>query len=230
MSFNPPTAPLTLPHVPVRRETLPNGLTVLMLTRPDLPIVSLNLLLRAGLCLEKRGEEGLAQLTTSLLSHGTRHRSATRLAEDVDSLGASLGVHCDRDFASVGLSAAADDLDAALEILAEVATQPAFEAEELERRRSETLSALRRREDDLTYRVARHFTQRIFGDHPYRNPTLGLPEVVESIRREQVVGFYEQGFLPNNAVLAVVGAFEPDRMLRDLERRFSEWRSGTLPE
>jgi zinc protease len=230
MSSKSPSAPLTLPHVPVRRETLPNGLTVLMLTRPDLPIVSLNLLLRAGLCLEKRGEEGLAQLTTSLLSHGTRRRSATQLAEDIDSLGASLGVNSDRDFASVGLSAAADDVDAALEILAEVATQPAFAPEELERRRSDTLSALRRREDDLAYRVARRFTQRIFGEHPYRNPSLGLPEVVEAIRREQVVSFYEQGFLPNNAVLAVVGAFDSDRMLRDLERRFAEWRPGTLPE
>lgn len=230
MNFNSTAAPLTLPRIPVRRETLPNGLLVLMLTRPDLPVVSLNLLLRSGLCLEKRGQEGLAQLTTSLLSHGTLRRSATQLAEDVDSLGASLGVNCDRDFASVGLSAAADDVDSALEILAEVTTQPAFDPEELERRRSDTLSSLRRREDDLGYRVARRFTQCIFGDHPYRNPSLGLPEVVETLRREQVLAFYQAGFLPNNAVLAVVGAFDPDAMLRGLERRFADWRPAPLPE
>ncbi|MCA9729013.1 MAG: insulinase family protein, partial [Candidatus Eisenbacteria bacterium] len=230
MSPSPTTTGGEGPRIAVHRKTLSNGLLALLVQRPGLPVVSLNLLLRSGLVRERRGEEGLAQLTTTLLSHGTRQRSATQLAEDVDSLGAALGVHCDRDFASVGLSAASDDLGAAIEILADVVTQPAFAAEEIERRRSDILSGLRRREDDNAYRVARRFTECIFGDHPYRNPSLGRPEVVSELSRDQIVGFYESGFRPNNGVLAVVGAFEPEDLLRDLEARLGSWKPGTVSD
>ncbi|MEZ4654246.1 MAG: hypothetical protein R3E12_11825 [Candidatus Eisenbacteria bacterium] len=80
------------PRIAVHRKTLSNGLLALLVQRPGLPVVSLNLLLRSGLVRERRGEEGLAQLTTTLLSHGTRQRSdAARGGRRL--LGAALGAH-----------------------------------------------------------------------------------------------------------------------------------------
>lgn len=223
------------PRVSVRRETLENGLRILLLERPDLPILSLTLMVPAGLLWEQGGEEGLSQFSVSLLSHGTERRDAVQLAEDVDTLGATLGIHANHDYADLGLSCRAEDMEIAIEILAEVATRPAYRPDEIERRRSDLLSAIRRREDDHAQRVRMRMGECLFAAHPYRNPALGNADVVASLSEEQLRGFYERTFQPNGSILAVVGAFRSDALLSSLKRHFEPWRSGTeraleLPE
>ena len=140
-------------HFEAPAHTLSNGMRVLLMERHHLPILSLTVLVRTGVISEGPGEAGLAGFTSGLLPRGTVRRSALRLAEEVDSLGAVLGVHSDYDLSMVGVSSLVRDETKAIELLADVVTSPAFAVEEVERRRDDILSALERRKDDPHERV-----------------------------------------------------------------------------
>lgn len=224
-----PAAPVSAPPFEVVRHTLENGLGLLLLERPQLPILSITTLLRAGVISESREEAGLSQLTASLLPRGTAKRDAVRLAEDVDALGASLGVHSDHDFSSVGISCLSRVGTEAVRILAEVVTSPAFDPEEVERRRNDVLSAIRRKNDDLVYLVRSRFQELVFGDHPYRLPLLGYEETVGRITPAEIRGFYERLYRPNNTLIAVAGDFRPAEMIELLEDAFGSWRPAPTP-
>jgi len=208
---------------------LANGLQVIVVPRPRLPIFSATMLLPAGVAREEAGEEGLAALTAGLVTLGTERRDAVRLAEDVDALGASLGVACDYDFLFAGVSALARDRAEILEILAESLTRPAFREEELERRRNDTLSVLERREDDAVSLVRNRFLGRVYGPHPYHHPREGRRESVARFRREDLLTFYRRHYGPANATLALVGDIDPAEILPLVEALFSPWAAGPAP-
>ena len=210
-------------------HVLPNGLRVILLHRPQLPVVSFTLLVRAGVVTEDPSLPGLVHLTGSLFPQGTEARSAVELAEIVDSLGAGLGVHADYDYLSLGLSSLSRDFEAAAQILAEVVTRPAFAEEELARKRNDTLALLKRREDDPGYRVRRKFSECLYGVHPYARPLLGTEESVGRCTTERIRQFYDSQVRPDRSVLAVVGQIETGRAIRALEEAFASWMPGTEP-
>lgn len=215
----------------IEREshTLSNGLRVLLLHRPRLPILSLTLMVRAGVVTEDPTLPGLVHLTTSLFPQGTVRRNAVELAEAVDSLGAGLGVHADYDYLSLGLSSLAGDFDTAIDILAEVVVQPAFAEDELVRKRSDVLALLKRREDDPGYLVRRRFLERLYGVHPYARPLLGTEESIGRSTVGDIRAFYTSQIRPERSVLAVVGQIETARTLDALERAFVAWSPGATP-
>jgi zinc protease len=215
--------PWRTPSFSVSRHTLENGMRVLLMERPHLPILSLTLLVPAGVASESGPEAGLSGFTLGLLPRGTLRRGAVQLAEDVDSLGAVLGVHSDYDFSLAGVSSLARCSAEAIEILAEVAMSPAFEPEEVERRRSDVLSHLERMKDEPGELVRNRFLARIYGEHPYHHPPSGTPETVGRFQAADVHRFYRRFFRPNEAILAVVGDLEAGSTLRMLEDRFGPW-------
>lgn len=216
-------------RIHVERHRLSSGLELLLVPRRELPIVSLTLLVRDGIAAELPGEGGLAHLTAVTFPQGTRTRSALQLSEAVESLGTSLGVHADYDHLSLGLSTLARDFDAALSLLAEVALQPAFALEEVERKRRDVLSHLERRKDDLTDRVRNRLAETLYGEHPYRNPRLGSTETVSVLAPESVFAFYERVFVASRCVLAIVGDIEPARLIDRIETAFGPWPQRAAP-
>ena len=224
----PPDPPDEKFHFAVARATFPNGLRVCLMERPRLPILSLTVMVQAGVISEGAEEAGLSAFTLNLLPRGTVRRDALRLAEEVDSMGASLGVHGDYDFSMVGISSLARDQDEAIEILAEVVTAPAFLPEEVERRRHDILSNLERLKDDPGELVRNRFLRAIYGAHPYHLPSSGLPETVRGFAGPQLRSFYNRLYRPNNAVLAVVGDLKPESMMRILQQRFGCWARAEI--
>src|SRR5262245_31880511 len=111
---------------PFDRWVLPNGVTFLYRQSPGVPLAAATLLLQAGRLEEGPGEAGLASLTAELMLQGTRRRSARRLAEDIESVGASLGAQTSEDSTALGFVAPVQELDRMLQVLAEVLIEPNF--------------------------------------------------------------------------------------------------------
>ncbi len=224
----PPLAPERF-HFDVETHVLPNGLRVLLMKRPELPIVSVSALIDAGQVRERREEAGLAAFTAGVLALGTTKRNAVRLAEDVDALGMSLGAHADYDFAMAGVSGLSRDLDATIEVLSEVVLSPAFLAEEVERRRSDILTFLERRKDDPVDRVRNRFLARIYGDHPYGRPKEGTVETLAHLGPADLRGFYHRFYRPNDTTIALVGDVETAHTLALLSEKFGAWARADVP-
>ncbi len=123
-----------------------------------------------------------------------------------------------------------DRTDEALALAADLVRNPAFAPEEIERHRRQTLSAMQVGYDDPDYIAGAVFDRLVFGTHPYGRPGDGTPDSVSRITRDDLVAFHRAWFVPNNALLAIVGDLTADEAFAAAERAFGTWAMRDVPE
>jgi zinc protease len=229
----PPPAPAKEVRFPsFEQKTLPNGLRVVVIEQHEQPLVSLRLLLAAGKSFEPADKAGLAEATATLLTKGTATRSAQQIAETIDFVGGSLAAAASLESGFADASVTADQLDLGFELLADVVLRPSFPQDELDRWRKQALSGLQIQQQSASYLAGHALSRAIFGDHPYGRPGDGTAESLAGLTREDVVSFHRKVYVPNEAILAVVGDVRPADALARAERAFGAWQKGqtaTIP-
>jgi zinc protease len=221
--FSIPSGPAGEVRIAPRVEKLPNGLTVLLQRHGTLPVLACNLYVPAGQLVEAK--PGLAYLAGDLLDEGAGDRTTEQIAETLDFLGAAL--HTDANGARAKFLA--KDTDAVLDLLADVVLRPRFDAEEIEKCRQSHLSEIAAADDDPGTVGRKAFLKAIYGDHPNGRMASGDVESVKSLSREDIVEHHRRWFVPDRAVLAVTGDFDPDAILAALRKRFGDWKPGGTP-
>lgn len=212
----------------VAQETLPNGAVLLVSEQRNLPLVLIRIVLDAGSRRDPAGRGGLANLTASLVTEGTASRSAQQIKDQIDFIGAALDADADQDYAVLSLQVLRKDLDAGLDLLADVLLRPALKADELARQREAVLATLRSQEDDPTTVAQKAFQHALFGETPYGHPVDGTTESVPRLTRADVQGFYADYYRPAGAAIVVVGDVSADEIRPSLLRAFGTW-DGTPP-
>jgi zinc protease len=212
------------------QKKLANGLRLVAIERHTDPDVSLRLVMPAGKLYEPAARAGLAGATAALLTQGTATRSAQQIAAAIDSVGGNLGAGSDADFAYASASVTSDQLDLALELLADVVLHPSFPAEELERWRRKSLSGLELQRANAAYLADVAFLRAVYGTYPYAYPMRGTPESLRSLTRDDLAAFHHAHYRPNGAILALVGDFQPEKALAAVERAFGGWAKGEAPK
>jgi zinc protease len=210
---------------PFQRWVLPNGLTFLYRHSPGVPLAAATLLIRAGSLDEAPHQAGLASLTVELMLQGTRRRSARRLAEDIESVGASMGSQTSEDSTALGFIAPMDELDRMLIVLAEVLTQPVFPPDEIKKERANVLAGLQSRQDSIFNFTYDAFNSALFGKHPYGRPIDGEKRTVEKFSRDDLRSWHQDHIQPQRSILALVGSLPPAAARSRVEKHLKGWKS-----
>lgn len=214
-------------HTVEIKKTNINGMTVLHVERNALPIISITLLIKASLLNEDPEKSGLANLTASMLQEGTTKRKSTEISEEIEFLGASLGVSVNRDYTTLTMSILKKDLHKGFEIFSDILTNPSFPETEIKRKKELIKGSLRQREEDPSYIASKAFIKDVFGSHPYSRVTAGTPESLDNIQRDDIVGFYNEHYLPRNSILSVVGDISSEELKKLLDKHMSDWLKRT---
>lgn len=215
-----------------QRGKLNNGLEVVVVARPSIPVVDFDLLVDSGYAADQSGIMGVTSLAMNLLDEGTAKRSSLEISEQLAMLGANLGSGANLDMATVSLSALKDKLDPSLEIFADVVLNPAFPENELERLRKQQLAGIQREKVTPFSMALRVFPKLLYGEgHAYSLPFSGsgTEESVARITRADLKGFHDNWFKPNNATMVVVGDTTLEEILPQLEKYFGKWAAGDVP-
>lgn len=223
-----PQRPLNLPE-PFETE-LANGLRLVIVEDKRLPLVSLRLAFRTGKAYDPAPMPGLTDMMAHLLTEGTDSRTSRQIADEVARLGATLVAGANADYTTVGASALSAFNDEILELLADVTLRPSFPENELELSKQNTKQALIHKRADPAFLANERISEVMFGAHPYAiiSPT---PESIDAMTRDALAEFHQKSFVPNNAVLLVVGDVEREQLTRRAEELFGKWESGrTLQE
>jgi len=223
--------PLSLPGPQnVVRQTLSNGLTVLVRENFDSPAVVLRGYLNVGAIDEPPELTGLAGFCADVMERGTVRRPFAVLYEELESEALTLGLDASEHsvfFAGKGLS---ESLPQLLDLLADILRQPAFDAEQVEKVRSEINTALLERAHDTQRMASLVFHELLYTrDHPYGRSNLGYPETIARITREDLVRFHQTYFAPQDMVLVIAGAVKAAEALRQVEAVFQDWRAVRPP-
>jgi len=219
--------PVSFP--PYQLKTLGNGLQVLVVLHHEQPSVSFRLILRAGAMQELNDKPGVASFVASLLNQGTATKSAEAIADLVESAGGIVGVGSGNELSFVSGAVVKDQVDLMLSLASEMVQRPAFSPEEIDRQRRQMLSALQVSYDDPDYIADLVFDRLIFGVHPYGRPNQGTPESIARITRDDLVNFHKTWFVPNNALLAIVGDLSADEAMAAAEKAFGSWTRQDVP-
>jgi zinc protease len=213
----------------VERSVLDNGLTLLHAENHTLPIVTVTLIVKAGQTREPEKKAGLAHLTAELLTEGTKNRTAKAISEEIDFIGASLDASAGNDYTTVSLSVLKKDVEKGFEVCAEILQQPIFPEEEIKRKKDQVKGFLQKLEEEPDFLAARAFKQSIFGSHPYSRVLQGTVNSIDAVKRDDVVSFHEKYFIPNNAILSVVGDLTQKELSALIDKYYSHWEKGSPP-
>ena len=224
----PPAAPRE-PQLPKPAEkTLANGLRVIVVQKPGVPIVAARLLIKTGAEADPANLAGLADMTASLLTKGTKTRSAVQIARGVEALGATLETGGAWDNSFVSLDLMSSNLSKALGYVADIVRNPVFASDEIERLRAQNLDALQVAMHQPRALAGFVATRVVFGPGPYGHNLGGTPESLQRIKRADIVAFHSKYYHPNNAILVFGGDIAPERAFALAEQNFGAWKKGTV--
>ena len=211
---------------PAERK-LANGLRVIVASKRDLPLLSAELRVLSGSSSDPAGRAGIVSLAADVLTKGTKTRSATDIARQIESLGASLTAGAGADSSTVSLETLSSRAPEAFAIASDVVRNPLYAAEEVERQRQQTLDGL-----SVSLRqpgaVARFAIARVlFGAGPYGS--VESPTSIAAIKRDDVAGFHAAQWRPDNAVLVISGDVSADDGFKLAEKFFGDWVKPATP-
>lgn len=223
---------ISLPQVhlaPVVEE-LSEGSLLVAQTVPASRLTVLTVRIPAGAARDEQ-RPGIAYLTGQLLSKGTTHHSEAEFNEELDRFGATLSVSVGRDAVDITLVCLSDVFEAGVQLLAEMLLEPAFPAQQLERVRQQTLTALRQAQQSTRAQADALLRAALYPPgHPYHHRILGTGDSLEELTREAVYEFYARWYRPNGAVITLTsGGRELRHALSQVRHILARWK-GKAPE
>jgi predicted Zn-dependent peptidase len=211
------------------RTTLSNGLEVVLVESHTIPKFDGQLFFRSGNAMTAATSPGLADMTATVMRTGTTTRSSRQIEEDLRRMGADLSSGAGADTSAVSFAGLVDFSDQLLNLVAELTQHASFPADEFERERRQLLEGLKIERTTPGFLGSERFRRVLFGTHPYG--TISPTEAqAEAYRLDRLADFYSRFYRPGNALLAMVGDFEPHAMLDSVEKIFGSWAPGGVEE
>lgn len=210
---------------PTERK-LKNGAVVLVNENHALPLVAVEVVIKAATNDDPLAKAGLADMVAGMLDEGTKKHSALELDAALEDLAAELSANAGLETTRIHLNCLKETLPQCLELLAEVVTEPTFKPEDLERVRKLQLAALEQKKGSPPALAADQVARLLYGPkHPWGQPAGGTPATIKAITRNDLVKFHDTYFRPNNAIIGVSGDVNTDEIVSLLDQRFGAWKA-----
>jgi predicted Zn-dependent peptidase len=218
-----PARPFVFPAI--RKSALDNGLGVWTVYHPQVPVVSLTLLVRRGSAADPPAKEGLAAITADMLDEGSGSRSAIDIHEALAQLGAQIDTDIGSDAIVLSTTALSRFTDRVLRLMADVIARPALREEDFARVRQLRLHRLMQLRDIPSAVADRAFLKLLYGTHPYGHAPIGREDALREISVEDVRAFHADAIRPSASTLIAVGDCEHDDIVRFAASAFGDWGS-----
>jgi zinc protease len=220
--------PLRLPTLV--HDQLPNGMKLVLATRPGAPTVEFQMMFDAGRAADAGGKSGTAALALDMLDEGAGDLDALAISRRKSELGAVIGTETARDTSSIGLGALSTRLPQSLDLYATVIRHPRFADTDLARLKQRLLAAIAQEKSQPFGLARRVLSRQLYGaSHPYAYAGVGLEADVAAISRDDLVAFDHRWLRPDNATLVIVGDVTLETVKPLLEARFGDWTAPPEP-
>ena len=228
----PPPPPAEGPIVEagtLHRETLSNGLEIVILEDDRLPRVSLGFTLRRGAGSEDPVKAGVGAVATEVMQRGAGDRDGLELARVVEDAGASLSVSVGWDTTGIALSGLSEDQPLLLEILSDVALRPRFEEQEFRKALAEHQAGLVAAHDDPATLVRWNALRALYPGHRYGLPMNGTEESIAGLTREEASTYWVDRFVPSGTIFWAVGDIDASALIAEVRSRFGDLTERPQP-
>lgn len=210
------------------RDTLDNGLELVVVENREQPVVSVRLYVPGGSAADPEGKTGLAGLTSRALDKGTGERTAEEIASAVEGVGASLNTGASDDYAFVATTSLTRNLPTVLEVFSDVVANATFPDSEVDNERRRMRSNLQQQLSQPSALASRHFDRIVYGEHPYGDAPSA--DDVEALEREDLARFHDERYVPEGSLLVFAGDIGLEEAREAARRWFGDWEGDRPPE
>jgi len=209
------------------RARLANGLEVVLAEAHSIPKFHGELYFRAGNALVVERAPGLAEMTATVVRTGTAKRVSRRIEEDLRRLGADLGASAGQDTSAISFAGLSEFAEPLLQLVNELAREASFPEAEFERERRQKLEEVKLERTSPSFLAGERLRKVLFGPHPYAQVSPSEAQVA-AYQRGDLQGVYREIYTPENALLMLVGDFDPAALMKTIEKVFGDW-TGKKP-
>jgi predicted Zn-dependent peptidase len=208
----------------IRREVLPNGLTLITEEMEHIRSICIGIWVKTGSRDEDLQWNGISHFVEHMVFKGTQHRSAEEIARQVDSIGGNIDAFTAKECVSFSMKVLDEHLPIALDVLSDLVLNPVFQEQDITRERGVILEEIKMDEDNPDYLVHEIFTQNFWKDHPLGRPILGTRDTVKRFERPPVFDFYRQRFSPGNVIITAAGHLNHEQFVELVSKHFQEMK------
>jgi predicted Zn-dependent peptidase len=208
----------------IRREVLPNGLTLITEEMEHIRSASIGIWIKTGSRDEDPQSNGISHFIEHMVFKGTKHRTAEEIARQVDSIGGNIDAFTAKECVCFSAKVLDEHMPIAMDVLSDLVLNPVFDAQDIGRERGVILEEIKMDEDNPDYLVHEIFTQNFWKDHPLGKPILGTKDTVKNFERDAVKDFYRQRFAPGNVIICAAGHFKHEQFVELVGRHFNRMK------
>ena len=213
----------------VERATLKNGMKVTYARRTAVPATWVAMAFNAGGAADPLDKRGLEGLTMALFDEGTKNLTAQQIAEAGERLGASVSVGGGDDRSTFTLSALSANLAPSLDLMRQIVREPAFNPEDLERVRNQTITGIQQAMKSPQGIAQRTLTPELFGAESAYGGVSTVASV-GSITRDDLIGFKDRWIRPDNGEVFVISDKPLAEVVAALNTAFGDWKAPSAPK
>jgi predicted Zn-dependent peptidase len=206
--------------------TLDNGLTVYLMEKKDVPLISFSAVFDGGV-IKDGTTSGIASFTAEALRFGTSSYSKSQIDSIFNFYGSNISTYANADYSGLYTQFMKDDTEKLFPIIKEIVLTPTFPDDEIEKRKQRWIAELDQAKESPRSVVGSYFNKHIFGDSPYGNPVDGTKSGINSISVEKIKDFYITNYRPESSAIAVVGDFNAAEIEKLVEKYFGEWKNNS---
>jgi zinc protease len=212
--------------LPISRDSLNTGLKVLSYETNRLPLIEMRWVTYAGSIYDPVGKEGLANLTSELLTRGTKKRTAVNISRELEFVAASLSNSTGYEYSTLHMRFLKKDFDLALDMLSDILLNSVFSDSEISKVKNEIIGDIKQNYD-YPYNVGwEKFNQLLYKTHPYAHPISGDTISVSNITRKDIVDFFIKYYTIDNGFMVIAGDFDKTDIENKINTKFSAMRKG----
>jgi predicted Zn-dependent peptidase len=206
----------------IKREVLPNGLTVLTEEMLHIRSVSIGIWVKTGSRHEDPRFNGISHFLEHMVFKGTKGRSAADIARLMDSIGGNMDAFTAKECICFNVKVLDEHMPIALDVLSDLVLNPVFDTGDITRERGVILEEIKMDEDNPDYLVHEIFTQNFWKDHPLGKPILGTKDTVRGFEQPVLKDYAARYFSPANLIISAAGSLNHKKFVDMVKERFSD--------
>ncbi|WP_137223644.1 pitrilysin family protein [Shewanella sp. MEBiC00475] len=203
--------------------TLDNGLNVKLMVQKEVPLVTIDAVVRAGAVNDVTS--GMAYITSQSLMLGAAGQAKADIEQQLDFIGASIDTNADLEGSYIRANMMSKDVDIVLDIFSHVLRQPDFDSAEFDKLKQREIVGLSQQKESPRAVIGRYFNKLVFGEHPYANPVSGNSDTIAKLTVAELRAFHKGYYQPSNMTINVVGDFDVADMTVKLNKAFGDWQA-----
>jgi zinc protease len=207
---------------------LSNGLEVILAEAHSIPKFHGELFFRSGNAEVADRAPGLAEMTAAVVRTGTTKRASRQIEEDLRRIGADLSSNAGADTSAISFAGLSEFAEPLLGMVNELAREASFPEPEFERERRQKLEEVKLERTQPGFLASERLRKVLFGAHPYAQVSPSEQQVA-AYKREDLQKVYRDFYTPENGLLLLVGDFDSNAMMKNVEKVFGAW-TGKKPE